>query len=101
MYSRTTRSKPGRRRSKTACASPGPFIPYRAQAITLSNFAWLIPASCSRNSLSTWVVQNQVISGHRRATGILVFEKHLFLECRVFGSFGVVTQSLARALLKG
>src|SRR5215472_15106172 len=73
MYSRTTRSKPGRRRSKTACARLSPLIPFRAQAITPSSFVWLIPASRSRNSLSTWVVQSQVISGHRRAIGILGF----------------------------
>jgi len=33
----------------------------------------LILASRSRNSLSTWVVQSQVISGHQRAIGILGF----------------------------
>src|SRR5260370_27350699 len=77
MYSGTTRSKPGRRPSKTACVKPSRLIPCGAQATTRSTFVWLIPASRFRNSLSTWVVQSQVISGHPRATGILVFEKHL------------------------
>src|SRR5260370_20248827 len=42
MCSRMTRSKPGRRQSKTACVKPSPLIPCGEQATTRSSFVWLI-----------------------------------------------------------